>query len=603
VTRREPALLAAHHLALAAAVGLGASALLGAGLAGARDALACAGLALGFAALAVLAGAGLARALGRPDAAYAAAACGLLALAAATRVHFALFGVGVDRDTLALTVDALRAREVVVPARWLALALAGAAFGGAAVWASLRLLRGALGARSLPARRAVAAAALAGLAALALPAPATPFGAALPELAPWPVRGAEPPFAAFALRDARGEPVRLDMDEARRDAAALEERREAVLAGARVARPRDVVMIVLESFRWDLVSAEATPHLARLDARCLHPERHYATGANTLAGLFGLLHGLSMFQFPAVKDSLQQPLPLAVLGRLGYRRTLYRGFDLDYAELGERFFAGVLDEDVAEPPGDAVATDAALVEALRARRGAADGLRFDLLVLYSTHWGYVYPLELERFRPVAPADLPFGNATGESPLRAWAEGLRNRQRNAAVYLDALLGPLLEELAAEREPPLVVVTGDHGEEFFERGRLGHTWDVNDEMVRVPLWICGPEPWQTRYRHADHSDVFPTLFDALGVETTGPAFTSGKSLLRHDPARDFALTGVPRRRARLRMAAVGDGLKVHFLPFGVLRPTAIVGPDDASVPDPSPEAVASLLRRAAERRLVR
>jgi glucan phosphoethanolaminetransferase (alkaline phosphatase superfamily) len=602
VTRREPP-LEAHQLALGAGVGVAAAVLLSAGLADEpRDAAACAALALGFAALQALAGTALARVLARPDLAHWASACVLLGLAAAGRVHFALFGVGVDRDTLAMAVDALRAREVVVPVRWLALALVAAGLGSAAVWGTLRAARRVFGARARSARRVLPAAALAGLAVLALPPPETPFGAALPELAPWPTRGARA-YDALTLRDADGEVVRLDAAAARRDGAALERRREAVLAGARIARPRDIVMVVLESFRWDLVSAEATPHLAQLERRCLHPERFYATGANTLAGLFGLLHGLSMFHFPAVKESLQQPLPLALLGRLGYRRTLYRGFDLDYAELGDRFFAGVVDDDVAEAPGDAVATDAALVRELRARRRGSEALRFDLVVLYATHWGYVYPKEFERFLPVAPAELPFGNATGSSPLRVWADGLRNRQRNAAAYLDALLGPLFAELAAEPEPPLLVVTGDHGEEFFERGRLGHTWDVNDEMVRVPLWICLPEPAQTRYRHADHSDVFPTLFDALGVETAGGAFTTGKSLLDYDPARDFALTGVPRRRARLRMAVAGDGLKVHFLPFGPLRPMAVLGPGDVPVAEPPPAAVASLLRRAAERQRLR
>ncbi len=182
-------------------------------------------------------------------------------------------------------------------------------------------------------------------------------------------------------------------------------------------------------------------------------------------------------------------------------------------------------------------------------------------------------------------------------------GLENRQRNAAAYLDALLAPLLEQLAADREPPLVVVTGDHGEEFFERGRLGHTWDVNDEMVRVPLFLCLPEAARTRYRYADHGDVFPTLFDVLGVATEGGPFMTGKSLLDYAPERDLALTGVPRRRARLRMAVAGDGLKIHFLPFGVLRPTAIFGMGDEPLAEPPRPAVVELLRRAAERQRVR
>ena len=430
------------------------------------------------------------------------------------------------------------------------------------------------------------------------------FAAAFRELVPWRVAGAAA-LESYAVDDGvSGAALRLDPDETIRDGERLAQRRESLLVHARIERPRDVVVIVLESFRWDLVSPDGTPHLAQLGDRCLHPRHHYATGANTLAGLFGLLHGLSMFHFPALKESRDAPLPLVALGRLGYERRLYRSFDLEYLDLGERFFTGTIDRDIFEPGDDAVRSDAALIGHLKRLRRAGSPPRFDLLVLYATHWNYAYPPAFERFVPVAPPDLSIGNAAGDSPLRAWAEGLRNRQRNAAAYLDSLLGPLLEQLAAEPDPPIVVVTGDHGEEFFERGRLGHTWGVNDEMVRVPLWICLPEPAQTSYRYADHTDVFPTLFDALGVDLSGSgAFMTGKSLLRYDPQRDFALTGVPRRRARLLMAAVGDGLKVHFLPFGALQPTAVFGPGDEPLAEPPRDVVVGLLRRAAERRLVR
>jgi len=588
---------ARHQLAFAVAVGLAGALVLVAPAA--PPGLALAGVALGLGSCQLVAGTGLALVSRRADLGHWAAACGVLGFAAASRVHVAFFGVGLDGDTLGLALDALRAREVVVPPRWLALAGLGGVLGGAACGLLLAACRRVFGAQPVPLPRVALGAALAGALALAEPLPAD---GPLRELVPWSAARADE-FAAYAVRDARGDVVHLDPDESSRDSAALAREKERLLAGARIERPRDVVMIVLESFRWDLVSEEGTPYLARLGERCLHPELHYASGANTLAGLFGLLHGLSMFHFPGVKESLQQPLPLALLGRLGYERRLYRGFDLAYTELGERFFEGTIDRDVAEPGGDAVRADAALVEQLLRLRRAGAGPRFDLLVLYATHWGYVYPPAFERFLPVAPPDLPLGNATGASPLRAWAEGLKNRQRNAAAYLDSLLGPLLEQLAAEAEPPLVVVTGDHGEEFFERGRLGHTWDVNDEMVRVPLWICLPEPARTRYRYADHTDVFPTLFDALGVEPTGGAFLTGKSLLRYEPARDFALSGVPRRRARLRMAVAGDGLKVHFLPFGALQPTAILGLADQPLPEAPRERVVDLLRRAAEQRRIR
>ena len=38
--------------------------------------------------------------------------------------------------------------------------------------------------------------------------------------------------------------------------------------------------------------------------------------------------------------------------------------------------------------------------------------------------------------------------------------------------------------------IVVVTGDHGEEFFEDGRIGHRATLREEVLRVPLIFWGP-----------------------------------------------------------------------------------------------------------------
>src|SRR5262249_45216408 len=41
-----------------------------------------------------------------------------------------------------------------------------------------------------------------------------------------------------------------------------------------------------------------------------------------------------------------------------------------------------------------------------------------------------------------------------------------------------------------EHTLVVLVGDHGEEFMDRGNFGHGTRVYDELVRVPLIMAGP-----------------------------------------------------------------------------------------------------------------
>ncbi len=67
--------------------------------------------------------------------------------------------------------------------------------------------------------------------------------------------------------------------------------------------------------------------------------------------------------------------------------------------------------------------------------------------------------------------------------------------------------------------IVVVTGDHGEEFFEDGRIGHRMTLREEVLRVPLIVWGPGlvP-EGRVVEDDVAlyDVLPTLMDYAGLE---------------------------------------------------------------------------------------
>lgn len=120
--------------------------------------------------------------------------------------------------------------------------------------------------------------------------------------------------------------------------------------------------------------------------------------------------------------------------------------------------------------------------------------------------------EPERF---TPADAAF---------------LRRAYDRELAATDAMIGRLFAALesAGVSEETVVVVTSDHGEQFLEHGHLVHGGNgLYQEVLRVPLLISGPgigpravdEPVGT-------VDVFPTLFDLLGVPT--PEVFEGRSL---------------------------------------------------------------------------
>jgi len=143
--------------------------------------------------------------------------------------------------------------------------------------------------------------------------------------------------------------------------------------------------------------------------------------------------------------------------------------------------------------------------------------------------------------------------------------------------------------------LVVLTGDHGEELFDRGRLGHGLTLHREVLRVPLYVKppggAPHPRVVR-APVSAVDVVPTILDLLGIPLPPPddARAPARSLApvvrgEHDPPpvpifhhSDY----VPGRPAR----AVRDGrwlLVERTTPDGVDRELYDVAIDPAERED--------------------
>ncbi len=101
-----------------------------------------------------------------------------------------------------------------------------------------------------------------------------------------------------------------------------------------------------------------------------------------------------------------------------------------------------------------------------------------------------------------------------------------------AFVDAEIGRFVTELRArgELERTTIVVSADHGEEFWDHGAFEHGHSLYDELVRVPLLLVRPdEPRPDRAIDIPVRtlDLMPTIFELLGLGSA-PAF-EGESLL--------------------------------------------------------------------------
>jgi hypothetical protein len=314
------------------------------------------------------------------------------------------------------------------------------------------------------------------------------------------------------------------------DAPTLERARLALPApdGA-VTTKRPIVFVLVESLRADMLTSDHMPFTHELASSpgCVASGLHVSGGNTTEYGTFALLYGLDTPLFDVIQSRPTPPPAFEVLRRSGYRLTgsgasalrtwndsgfLVDGFD-EYAEL--------------TTTGDYRDDEAALAKTVLALQ--ATGPTFTFVFFNATHHNYQYPPEFERHRPVI--DVAYDHFLDDEVLRRDADRIRNRYWNAAGYVDDLVR---RTMAAVPKDAIVVITGDHGEEFWEHGLLGHAAPrFVAERTDVPMVLCGI-PGLTPPRISSHVDVWPSVMSALGGPTT---LFSGAPLQDGSPAAVF------------------------------------------------------------------
>ena len=142
---------------------------------------------------------------------------------------------------------------------------------------------------------------------------------------------------------------------------------------------------------------------------------------------------------------------------------------------------------------------------------------FDPHFAYTEHPEHSFPRE-------APYEGPVESEMRFSELRALplgpadADELRRLYDSEIAFTDASIGRLLDKLdeLGLSDETLVIFTADHGEEFLDHGKIGHSKTLYEELLHVPTIVRCPH-WQPGVVDAPVSniDLFPTALSCLGL----------------------------------------------------------------------------------------
>lgn len=302
----------------------------------------------------------------------------------------------------------------------------------------------------------------------------------------------------------------------------------------------NIIWLVGESLRADLLSEEIMPQTWNFAKSGNMFTNHYSGGHGTRPGMFSMFYGLYGLNWTSFLNNKRGPLVIDWMIEDGYQFLCQTSARFTYPEFDRTIFASLPQDALMEhSKGIPWERDIKLTDTLLDFIEKRDKSRsfFAFGFFESTHASYSFPPE-GVIRTKYLDKINYATVSAKD-----AELLYNRDANAAHHIDRQFGRIIDMVRNDpelMENTIIVITGDHGEEFFEKGRLGHNSTFVEEQIRVPLVIYHPDNTPKVYDcMTHHTDIVPTIAVMLGVTNPPSDFSVGENLFSKDFKRDYFL----------------------------------------------------------------
>jgi len=301
----------------------------------------------------------------------------------------------------------------------------------------------------------------------------------------------------------------------------------------------NVIILAVEGLRFDMLDPEIMPNTWKFSRQNLTFTNHYSGGNGSRFGIFSLFYGIHGSYWHNFLSHRISPVMMDAMIEKGYDFSILSSTMLTFPEFRKTAFirvpSSIVDsfetQDMVER--DKIIADKLITYASSHVKGKPF---FSYLFFNSSHQSYKYPPAFAKFLPVVERGEV--NYFSDTEDREKIAMIKNRYKNAVYYTDSLIGKIVASLEAKglMDRTVLLITGDHGDEFYENGYFGHTSAFGDYQVRTVFVLHVPgEPARTVDRLTSHMDVVPTLMELMGAVTPVESYSQGLSLLgsrKHD-----------------------------------------------------------------------
>ncbi len=350
------------------------------------------------------------------------------------------------------------------------------------------------------------------------------------------------------------------------------------IAPVSLANKPDIYIFMLESVRSDAIREGIAPFMTRLrDQECQPFGASWAASNATHLSWFGFFHSrVPVFWRQAQeaiveREQFQGASPLQQLRDYGYEIEVRAVCDLSYKDFGFSNFGHELNllhaleqcraNDEISKYGVAQRERVVMERLREAVLSRPEGGLY-VTALDSPHYNYYWHDEFD------PPFKPYDEDT-QFPMNPTEEEVQrvvNRYWNSVAWVDWQLEQFCKFLQSEGryDESIVIITGDHGEEFQEQGSWFHCSSLRAEQIAVPILIKWPSSLGRGpiCKDVNHMDVMPTLMHVLGFPPDRYQHLAGRNLWVGGISKTSISTTAYTGESRETMVLHRDGYEAVF-----------------------------------------
>jgi uncharacterized protein len=291
----------------------------------------------------------------------------------------------------------------------------------------------------------------------------------------------------------------------------------------------NIVIIAIEGARFDMLTPPVMPFLSHWGEKNLVFEQNYSAGNTTRYGIFGLFYGIYGTYWPRALAEKHGPVLISALKQLGYHFRILCCTDLNFPEFRRTAFIEIPDTITDTWKCERVDRDREMTDEFTRFLDQKQTPFLAFMFYDASHQGYRYPPEHAVFDTGTLSEyLNYVRIAHGQPDMVYIE---NRYKNSLHYVDAQIARAMQALEQRglMDNTLVVICGDHGEEFGEFGLYGHDSAFHRYQTQTLMVAHVPGvPPQKIQRMTSHLDVPATILTYMGAENPLSDYTVGSPL---------------------------------------------------------------------------